>query len=314
MTTHTAKKPQSQASHPMNSKIKLIAVGIVLSCASHAAWATTLNFDYLSLMPTGTTGFDAGHTATVNGITASAYYFDTTSNSWQSADLYIRNDGVNDTGLGVCSPGEVSTTPCNSPSYTSGGGDSNELSQELNQEVIVLSKTAGYSWSDLVVSSLDSGGTNGAEQGTMYWSNDSTADINTFLNNTIASSNNAAFSYGTGGAANDQIDINGSVLALNDASSFDPNAQHVVFTSGAGSQIASGMLGNGGSTTTQTCGYTWTKWGKQKTCTTTTTPALNNDFLVSGAVLNSIPEPGTLALMGLGLVGLYAGRRRAVNR
>ena len=295
----------------MNSKIRLFIVGIALTCASHVAWATTLNFDFTSLLPSGvTTGYDPGHSATVNGITASAYYYDNTASTpqWKDADLWIRNEAPNDQGLGVCSPGE----PYCSPSNTSGGGDSNELSQEAFQEVIVLQRPAGYSWSDLLVSSLDSGGTNGAEAGTIYWSSDNIADINTFLNNTIAGSNSASFSYGTGGPTNNEIDTNGNVLALNNAASFDPNAKYAVFTSGAGSQVGTGMLGGGTTATTQTCSQN--RWGKWSCANTTTTTPLNNDYLVSGAVLNSIPEPGTLALMGLGLLGIYAGRRKAVNR
>lgn len=292
----------------MNSKIKLLVAGIVLSCASQGAWASTLTFDYTQLLNgTGySTGYSPGHSATVNGITASAYYYDASVGQWKDANLWVRNEAPNDLGLGVCSPGE---SYC-SPSYygQGGGGDSNELSQGTNQEVIVMERPAGYSWSDLVVSSMDSGGTNGAEAGTMYWSSNSIADINTFLNNTLAGSNpdQLAFSYGTDSTQN-QINTNGNVLGLPGAGSFDPNSKYVVFTSGAGSQVASGLLGNGGST--KTCSYN--KWG-QKTCTTTS--PLNNDYLVWSGALNSVPEPGTLALMGLGLVGLYAGRRRTAAR
>lgn len=298
----------------MNSKIKLLVAGIALSLASQGAWASSLTFDFTQLLNgTGySTSYSPGHSATVNGITASAYYYDASAGTWKDANLWVRNEAPNDLGLGVCSPGESNC----SPSYygLSGNGDSNELSQATNQEVIVMERPAGYAWSDLVVSSLDSGGTNGAEAGTLYWSSDSMADINTFLNNTLAGSNSASFSYGTGGAANNEIDTNGNVLALNNASSFDPNAKYAVFTSGAGSQVSSGMLGDGGSTTSTSCSYTWTKWGKKKTCTTTSTPPLNNDYLVWSGALNSVPEPGTLALMGLGLVGLYAGRRKAAKR
>ncbi len=294
----------------MNSKIKLIVAGIVLSCASHGAWASTLSFDFTQLLNgTGySTSYSPGHSATVNGITASAYYYNASLGQWQDANLWVRNESPNDLGLGVCSPGESNC----SPAYygLSGNGDSNELSQETNQEVIVMERPAGYTWSDLVVSSMDSGGTNGAEAGTMYWSSADATDINAFLNNTLAGSNSnqLGFSYGTDAS---HINVNGNVLGLPGAGAFDPNAKYVVFTSGAGSQVASGLLGNGGSTTTKTCSYN--QWG-QKTCTYTTTPPLNNDYLVWSGALNSVPEPGTLALMGVGLAGMFAGRRRAMKR
>ena len=36
----------------------------------------------------------------------------------------------------------------------------------------------------------------------------------------------------------------------------------------------------------------------------------NNDFLVAGAVLNTVPEPSSMPLMGAGLLGLAGGVRR----
>ena len=65
-----------------------------------------------------------------------------------------------------------------------GSGDDNELSQLENSEAILLSLTPGYSWSELWVSSLDSGGADldgtggpntSAEAGRLYWGTSSDA-------------------------------------------------------------------------------------------------------------------------------------------
>lgn len=291
----------------MCNKINKLLIAAALFMATHAASATTLSLDYSQYVSPNTacpTSCDIGHSINVGGLTASAYYYDNTSLTWKNADLWVRNENPTDHGFGVCSPGES----CGSQGQP-GSGDGNELSQGTHQEVIVLTRLAGYSWSDLVVSSLDSGGTGGAEQGTLSWSDTDFTSLNstqasTFLTSTLTSnsSDEAAFSYGTGGNAASQVNGEGSIMNLASTSSFNKNANTLVFTAGAGSQIASGLLGGGGSQ--KICSW---KWG-QKTCTMT--QPLNNDYLVQGALLtHSIPEPDTLALMGLGLIGLLTGSR-----
>lgn len=294
----------------MYSKIKTIGAAVVLFVASHAASATTLSLDYTNYLTGGCTT-NCSVPASINsnpaGLTASAYYHDELTGDWTSTGMRARNENPTDHGFGVCSPGES----CGAIG-TGGSGDDNELSQATHQEVIVLTKPAGYSWSDLVISSLDSGGTNGAEQGTLFWSStDFTGlsgqnQLNAFLDSTLAptDTNSLAFSYGSNQGAN-QIDGEGSVFSLAGSSAIDKNANTLVFTSGAGSQIATGLLGNGGGSKTTCSG-----WGWKKTCTTT--GPLNNDYLVqSAAALHAIPEPGTIALMGIGLAGFAASRARA---
>ena len=85
-----------------------------------------------------------------------------------NTSLYLRNV-TSDHGLGVISNGETSAQ----------GGDYNELSNELNLEVIRLQKPTGDKWTSLWVSSLDSGGSGSAEVGTLYWSNSATPDLST---------------------------------------------------------------------------------------------------------------------------------------
>lgn len=134
-----------------------------------------------------------------------------------------------------------------------------------------MTRPDGYRRSQLFVSSLDNGGSGGSEKGTVFWSNASMIDD-------ILAGNGFSFSYGSG---SNQINVTGDVLGLPGAvsSGFSPNARYLLFTSGAGSQI------------TQT--------------------GLNNDYLISAAALTDpVPEPGTVALMGVGLVTIVAARRR----
>lgn len=147
----------------MNGKIKSAAaslLGLILAIAGQAALATTISFDlsrsaidaYNTAHGTSySTGISAGSSFTdsTSGVTAAAYYPDS-SNTWTAGDLWARNE-TNDKGLGVCSQGEGGYCQIGQ----AGGGDWNELSQEMNQEYMVLQRPAGYSWSQLVVSSLD---------------------------------------------------------------------------------------------------------------------------------------------------------------
>ena len=81
-------------------------------------------------------------------ITANAYYLNTTTNTWQAANLFGRNE-ANDHGIGVCDPAE---TNCGSGS---GQGDINELDNAGKKELIRLTLPAGYKWVSVQLSSLD---------------------------------------------------------------------------------------------------------------------------------------------------------------
>ena len=101
------------------------------------------------------------------------------------------------------------------------GGDVNEISNQLNQDVLRLTKNnSGDTWTSLWVSSLDSGGSGGAEMGTLYWSNTATPNLSTLTTN-------FTFKFGDFGAA-----VQGNVLSLPAAANFDPTAKYVFFIAG----------------------------------------------------------------------------------
>jgi hypothetical protein len=139
------------------------------------------------------------------GIIGSAWYLN--GSTWTSSTLIAR-DETGDHGLGVCSE----PSGCNIGG--TGGGDYNELSQLTNQEAILLEKPAGFSWDGLWVSSLDSGGTDNAEEGTLYWGYSS--NINTLLSGTGFN-----FVYGVFG-----LGVEGELTL---PATFDINATYVLF-------------------------------------------------------------------------------------
>lgn len=230
----------------------LMLAGAVSMALPLAAQATNINFDFTTL---GTGSL--GQSRTVNNVVASAFSYDINSKQYTNADLWGRNVS-NDHGLGICNTQE---TNC-----SSGGGDVNEISNQLLHskgiyDFLLLDNQNGGSWNSLWVSSLDSGGTNNAESGVVYWTTDGTlSDLQSF-----------SFSYGDFGnkAEGNLFDL----AAFN--SVFDPTAKYLAF------------IPNNGN------------------CNT----GCNNDYLVwKGSV--AVPEPSTLALMGLSLLGLGAALRR----
>lgn len=99
---------------------------------------------------------------TVNGVTATGWYLDANTGTWQLANLYRRSGGV-DNGLGVCNPNEEASGACSS-------GDANELDNLGNSETIGLTLPKGYEWVSVQVSSLDTNGTThpNPEMGVLY--------------------------------------------------------------------------------------------------------------------------------------------------
>jgi len=158
---------------------------------------------------TGTNNTGLGQNVTINGIRADAFY-----NGYQTTNTQLWERNVTDDhGLGVSSNGE--------PNPATSGGDVNELSNQLNNEVIRLTKAnATDKWTELWVSSLDSGGSGGAEKGTLYWSNSATPDLSTLTSK-------FTFKYGDFGPDTAE----GNVLALNPAG-FDATAKYVFFVAG----------------------------------------------------------------------------------
>jgi hypothetical protein len=175
---------------------------MLLALALPAA-ASAAVFDFTTLGANNTLLAD---TVVVNGVTARGFQ----SNLSTPAHLWLRND-TNDHGLGVCSEGA---------SCARGGGDVNELDNHGTPEFIVLQRPDGTYWTQLWVSSLDSGGSGGSEEGLLVWGNS--------LVELMAGTN--AFQFASGTFAG----VEGDILSLAVASGFNPDALYVLFTHPAG--------------------------------------------------------------------------------
>lgn len=153
------------------AKRVLLAAAGALLVATRALGAEGPAIDFSSLATPGGVGiFNAAKhdTTSVGGIAVAG--FTVSSGTWRTdrGYLWLRND-PDDHGLGYCSKDES----CG-PTASTGSGDWNELSNQNRKEIIRLTLPDGYFWSDLWVSSLDSGGSNANESGTLYWSDSAT--------------------------------------------------------------------------------------------------------------------------------------------
>jgi len=121
-------------------------------------------------------------TYTLNGVKIDAYYYDSVSNSWKAANLFGRNES-NDHGVGICSAGETAAN-CGTGS---GGGDYNEISNELHPETLRLTLPTGYTWGSVRLSSLDTNSGTGVEKGGLYASATGTPGVSGSIGTQICS-------------------------------------------------------------------------------------------------------------------------------
>ena len=204
------------------------------------------------------------------GIAISGYtYTAPTTYRQDQGYLWLRNDS-GDRGLGYCSEG----SSCG-PANTLENGNWNELGNNNTNEIIRLARPTNMVWTDIQVSSLDDGGTNGNETGTFYWSNSA--------NPNLEDNSTSFINFSHDGLGWNTSIVEGSIFNFLIANGFDPQAQFIFFR--AGEYNGSGISTNG----------------------------TQNDYLVWGVnVAAPIPEPETYAMLlaGLGLLGFAARRKR----
>ena len=154
----------------INDTVNLVA-GSSITYTVTATVAGLAAFQTLADFGAGANNANLGQNITIGGVRADAFYLSGANYLTTNTVLWERNAAPTDHGIGVWSNGE--------PDPIANGGDVNEISNQLNTDVIRLTKAAGQTWTSLWVSSLDSGGSGSAETGTLYWSNSATPDLST---------------------------------------------------------------------------------------------------------------------------------------
>lgn len=227
--------------------------------------------------------------ATSEGISATATGLSTTGSgsTFAAATSVGAYTGL---GLGV----QANAADVNTPQHsTDNSGSTDAILLSFNSSVILTGITSGWNWKD------------GATEGSLAAASDSDASVLRYIG---SASTAAAVTTATVGKTVQQLTAVGGGWSLV-------------------SQLANLVTGTGSSTGDTTLGSSW--WlisaynsGYTSVSTTTSSAAglLNdgNDYFkllaVAGVATNRVPEPGSLALVGVGLLGLLASRRKAKNR
>ena len=136
--------------------LAMIAVFLFVGTLVMQAGTITVNFYQGPDGSIGTTATSGPNGAQIN---VNGWYYDPGAGLWKSANLWNRNDGLPEQGLGICSPAE---TRCAST------GEQNELSNEVRQELIGLSSPTGYRWVSFTLGSLDNNDGGEHERGILY--------------------------------------------------------------------------------------------------------------------------------------------------
>jgi hypothetical protein len=179
----------------MKRELRKALAALALSLAGPAFAAPAIDFATVS-GETNTFFNTAQYDSKVlGGITVEGFIYDGATGYGNASSYLWKRDQTNDHGIGVCSTGET----CGNVNGD-GSGDWNELSNNVNDEVIRLTRPAGTVWTSLWVSSLDSGGSGSSETGTFYFSNSLAPNLAT-LAGVISST---VFSY-TGGPVEKEV-------------------------------------------------------------------------------------------------------------
>ena len=250
------KSLDSISSLPLSLRAVLVStIAVVFALVVGTADADAIVIDFSS-GPTGNLG--TSHVE-IMGVSVDGFYWD--GDSWEQANLYRRNE-TNDHGLGVCSTGEDCAA----------GGDFNELSNNVNPELIRLTLPAGFFWTGVGVSSLDTNGGEAIERGQAFATSNSDPSSLFPIPNTLTPGAfwEFAATADSGAAVEPTFMVTGGTQFL-EFIFFRP----FDFSGGA------------------TYGYN-----------------RDNDYLVHTATIEPVPEPGTVALFAVGLAGLGLAIRR----